>query len=146
MTIPDAYVRWLFRMTAWDYCSRCLFQMPVSDDFSGWLFRITVPGDYFGCLFQMIFPDECFGLIFQMFVSDGHFGWLFQMIDLHELIDQKRLNGNEVSTTYYFNDVFGVERLLRNSTTFCNFTTIRTDSFFSNQFVFPRPVPVSNNY
>ena len=83
-------------------------------------------------IFYFAIPGDCF---------DYCSRWLFWMsipVDwIDDYIDQKRLYGSEVSTTYYLNDAFAVERLLCNST---------TDSYFSDRFIFPWPIPISTNH
>ena len=83
-------------------------------------------------IFYLAIPGDCF---------DYCSRWLFWMsipVDwFDDYIDQKRLYGSEVSTTYYLNDAFAVERLLCNST---------TDSYFSDRFVFLWPIPISTNH
>ena len=129
-----------------------MFRMLVSDDFSGWLFRITVPDDYFGeCLFQMSFPDSCSVWQFRMTVSDycsrwlfrmpisEHFSrWLFRMTIRMTISDycSRRLFRMPVSDDFS-GWLFVIPR------PFCNSAT---DPYFNEQFVFPRPIPISTNH
>ena len=92
--------------------------MNNSDDYFEWLLRITVPEDCFGCLFQMTIPDYCSGWLFWMPPNDC-FGLLFQM----NILDA------------CFRWLFRMT--VPNST---------TDSYFSDQFVFPRSIPISTNH
>ena len=100
-----------------DYCSRGLFRMPVSDDYSRFLFGMTVSDAYFRCLFQMTFPDDCSEWLFWMPRNDS-FGLLFQM------------NISDACFRWLF------RMTVLNST---------TDSYFSDQSVFPRSIPISTN-
>ena len=92
--------------------------MNNSDDYFGWLLRITVPEDCFACLFQMTIPDYCSGWLFWMPPNDC-FGLLFEM----NILDA------------CFRWLFRMT--VSNST---------TDSYFSDQFVFPRSIPISTNH
>ena len=138
-TISDAYFRCLFQMTFPDDCSEWLFRMPPNDCFGllfqmniseacfRWLSRMTVRNSTTDSYFsdQFVFPRS-------IPISANHStDWSHNWFDFERLlptaelwprspswyIDQKRLNGSEVSTTYYLNNDFAVERLLRNSTT-----------------------------
>ena len=106
--------------------------MPISDDFSGWLFRITVPDDYFGCLFQMTIPDYCSGWLFRMPISDDFSRWLFRMTISDAYF---RLLFQMTVSDYCSRWIFRM--LVRNST---------ADSYFTDQFVFPRSIPISTNH
>ena len=117
LSIPNDELQWLFWMTVSDYFSRRLFRMPVSDDYSGFLFRMTVSDTYFRCLFQMTFPDDSSEWLFRMPPNDS-FGLLFQM----NILDA------------CFRWLFRMT--VRNST---------TDSYFNDQSVFPRSIPISSN-
>ena len=92
--------------------------MNNSDDYFGWLLRITVPEDCFGCLFQMTISDYCSGWLFWMPPNDC-FGLLFQM------------NIFDACFRWLF------RMTVPNST---------TDLYFSDQFVFPRSIPISTNH
>ena len=105
-------------MTVSDYCSRRLFRMPVSDGYSGLLFRMTISNAYFRCLFQMTFPDDCSEWLFRMPPNDS-FELLFQM------------NISDACFRWLFRIT------VHNST---------TDSYFSNQSVFPWSIPISTNH
>ena len=83
----------------------------ISDTCFSWLFRITVLDDYFGCLFQMPISDD-----FSRWLSDAS-EWPFQVTVPDE----------------YFGCLFQMtfQMTVRNST---------TDSYFSDQSVFPRSI------
>ena len=79
-----------------------------------------------GCLFQLTIPDDCSGWVFWMPISDDCrtppndcFWLLFQT------------NISDTCFKWLF------RMTVRNST---------TDSYFSGQSVFPRPIPISNYY
>ena len=96
--------------------------MTNSDDYFGWLFRITVPEEYIGCLFQRPISDD-----FSRWLSE----WLFRMPpnDCFGLLFQ--MNISEACFRW-------LSRMtVRNST---------ADSYFSDQFVFPRSIPISTNH
>ena len=116
-TISDAYFRWQFRMTVSDYCSRWLFRVRASDYFSGWLFGLLL-----------------FGLLS---ISGNSFEWLFRMIDLHEFTKWKWSLDHLLTTTLHLNGSFVISRPFHNST---------TESYFSDQFIFPRLIPISTNH
>ena len=105
-------------MTILDDRFGLLLQMTISDACFRWLFRIIVQDDYFGCLFQMTFPDDCSEWLFPI-PPNGCFGLLFQM------------NIPDVCFRWLFRITF------RNST---------TDSYLSDQFVFPISIPISTNH
>ena len=92
--------------------------MSVSVDCSGLLFWMTILDAYFRCLFQMTFPDDCSEWLFRMPPNDC-FGLLFQM----NILDA------------CFRWLFRMT--VPNS---------MTDSYFSDQFVFPRSIPISTNH
>ena len=143
ITVPEEYIgclfqrpisddfsrwlsEWLFRMPPND-CFGLLFQMNISEACFRWLSRMTVRNSTADSYFsdQFVFPRS-------IPISTNHStDWSHNWFDFERLlptaelwlrspswyIDQKRLNGSEVSTTYYLNNDFAVERLLRNSTT-----------------------------
>ena len=98
---------------------RWLFRMTVSDDFSGWLFRMTISGDYSGCLFQITVPDDYFEWLFRMPISYDCSRWLFRM----------------TIPDACFRWLF--QMTVRDST---------TESYFSDQLLFPQPIPISTNH
>ena len=98
---------------------RWLFRMTVSDHCSRWLFRMPVLDDYSGLLFWLTILDAYFRWLFRMTISDAYFSWLFQM------------TGLDYRSRWIF------RMLVRNST---------ADSYFTDQFVFPRSIPISTNH
>ena len=118
LSIPNDYSDDYFGwLTVSDCCFRRLFRMPVSDYCFRRLFRVTSLDAYFRCLFQMTFPGDCSEGLFGMPPNDC-FGLLFQM------------NISDTCFRWLF------RMTVRNST---------TDSYFSNQFVFPRPISANHS-
>ena len=119
MADSDDYFGWLFRMTVSDACFR-------------WLFRTTVSDDCFGCLFQMTFRDGCSGWLFRMTISDDYSRCLIQMTVPDDYFVRlfPMLISDDFSRSLF-------RMTVRDST---------TDSYFSDQFVFPRPIPISTNH
>ena len=105
-----------------------IFYLSIPDDWFRWLFWMTVSDACFGCLFQMTFRDDFSRWLFRMTIPDAYFRWLFQMT---------------VPDDYsgcIFSDDFSrwvLRMTVRDST---------TDSYFSDQLVFPRPIPISTNH
>ena len=91
----------------------------VSGAYFRWLFGMTVWNYFSRGLFRMSVSDDCSGLLFRMTISDAYFRWLFQM----------------TISDYCSRWIF---RML-----VCNSTT---DSYSSDQFVFPRSIPISTNH
>ena len=80
---------------------------------------MTIPDDFSGWLFWITISDNYSGCLFQMTVPDDCSRWLFRMSILDDCSRWRfRMN-------------------VRDST---------TDSYFSDRFVFPRPVPISTNH
>ena len=104
-------------MSSWSWFGS-MFQ--CSDAYFRWLFRITVSDHCSRWLFRMPVSDDYSGLLFRMTISDAYSRWLFQM-----------------TVTDYSCRWFTVRMLVRNST---------ADSYFTDQFVFPRSIPISTNY
>ena len=136
MTLSDYCSRWLFRMSISDDCpddcSGWLFWMPISDDFSRWLFRMTIPDAYLRWLFRMTIPDDFSRWLYRMTISDNYSGCLFQMTvpdDCSGWLLRMSILGD--FSRWLF------RMTVRDST---------TDSYFSDQFVFPRPIPISTNH
>ena len=98
---------------------RWLFRVTVSDHCSRWIFRMPVSDDYSGLLFRMSISDDFSRWLFRMTISDAYFRLLFQM----------------TVSDYCSRWIFRM--LVRNST---------ADSYFTDQFVFPRSIPISTNY
>ena len=80
---------------------------------------MTVSDDFSGWLFQMTISDDYSGCLFQMTVPDDYFGWLFQML---------------ISDDFYR----WLFRMTVHDST--------TDSYFSDQFVFPLLIPILTNH
>ena len=93
--------------------------MIILDDCFGWLFRMPVSDDFSGWLFRMTISDDYSGYLIEMTVSDNYFVWLFRM-----------LISDDFSRWLF-------RMTVRDST---------TDWYFSDQFVFPRPIPISTNH
>ena len=110
--------------------------MNNSYDYFGWLFRITVPEDYFGCLFQVTIPGYCSGWLFRMPISDAYFRWLFQVTVPNDYFGCLRMTVSNYCSRWIF-------RMLVSDDLFHNSTT---DSYFSNQSVFPWSIPISTNH
>ena len=80
------------------------------------MFPVPISDDISGWLFRITVPDNYFGWLFQITISDAYFRYLFQM----------------TVSDYCPRWIFRM--LLRNST---------ADSFFTEQFVFARSIPIS---
>ena len=83
------------------------------------IFYLSIPNDWFRLIFCVTVSDDCFRWLFRMTVPDDYFGWLF------------RMSVSDDCSRWMF------RMTVRDST---------TDSYFSDQFVFPRPVPISTNH
>ena len=107
-------------MTILDDCFGLLFQKIISDACFRWLFRVTVPDDFFECLFQMSISDD-----FSRWLSE----WLFRMPPNYSF--ELLFHISDACFRWLFRIT------VRNST---------TDSYFSNQSVFPWSIPISTNH
>ena len=122
-----------------------IFYLSTWDDWFRWLFWMTVSNDCFGCLFQMTFLDDCFRWLFRMLISDDFSGWLFRMTisdDYSRCLIQMTVPDDYFVRLFpmLISDDFSrslFRMTVRDST---------TDSYFSDQFVFPRPIPISTNH
>ena len=83
------------------------------------MFRMPVSDDFYGWLFRMTISDDYSGCLFQMTVTDDYFVCLFRM-----------------SISDDFSRLL-FRMTVRDST---------TDSYISDQFVFPWPIPISSNH
>ena len=83
------------------------------------MFYLSIPDDWIRWLFWMTVLDACFRWLFQMTVLDDYFRWLFQM----PISDD------------FSRWVFWM--------TVCD---SMTDSYFTEQFLFPRLIPISINH
>ena len=108
--------------------------MTVPDDCSGWLFRMSIPDDCFRWLFGMTIPDDCSRWVFRMTIPDAYFRWLWLFRMTIPDAYFKWLFRMAIPDTY-FRWLFRVT--VRDPT---------TDSYISDQFVFPRPIPISANH
>ena len=99
-----------------------LFRMTVMDACFRWLFRmtvlVTISDGYFRCLIQVTVPDNYLGWLFRMLISDDCSRWLFRILFRCLFLTTVRMT-------------------VRDST---------TDLYFSDQFIFPRPIRISTNH
>ena len=91
----------------------------VSDAYFRRLFRITVSDHCSRWLCRIPVSDDYSGLQFRMTISNACFRWLFQV------------TVSDYCSWWIF------RMLVRNST---------ADSYFTDQFVFPRSIPISTNH